>query len=756
MKTKVDLKNVAEHYVDLGYSCLPVDDEKMPVTAWKKLCDHLPGAELLSQYEKENTSGIALICGKISGNLECLDIDVKYDLSGNLFENYINDIKNHSPALFEKLVIASTRGGGNHLLYKCEVIEGNQKLASRSTTEDERKRNPKEKRKVLLETRGEGGYFLAHPSPGYHFIKGDIYSIAEITAEERAILFDIAKMYDEMPANRISVDINKGQFNGTTSAYEDFNDRGDIRNTLEAAGWTVVRDNATKTSMLRPGDTKAVHSGYIFKDTNTFFCHSTSTEFPSEEQLNPVAVYAYLHHNGDFKAAVKDLASQGYGTVSTVSNRFQDRKRQKNEKIGEIEPETQILEEKTQSVSAFPISALPKRFAEIIKELATKTGHPEDFYAASFLAVASVALGNTVKVKIRNGWERNGLLFVSLVGEPGSGKTPAIEFALKPVRKRDDHLEVEYNSKLARYEQSMEELPKGQKPIDNPPEQPQVITNDFTVESLYDVLKRHPRGILIHKDELISWINTFNQYRKGADEQFWLSTWSGQGITVNRKNNSEPIKIAEPYLPVLGGIQPSVLEDLSSDKREDNGFIDRILFAFPDQQAASLWVDDELDINIYTEYGEYISKLFQIENKFVINLGNKAFCKNYFDDLVTRANNSNDTQTKGLLHKAFDHFARIALLVEMLRYSSGEIELPKEGDSISLQSCESAKKVMEYFIQTSIKVRRYSMPLAPDIVYEVAELRKQGYSCGKISASKGISKGTVTKWAKKYPEIFRF
>ncbi len=74
--------------------------------------------------------GIGIVCGKISNNLEVIDIDCKYDLTGKLFSDYKNLIAGEDIDLLKKLVVQKTTNDGYHFFYKCDQIEGNKKLLS--------------------------------------------------------------------------------------------------------------------------------------------------------------------------------------------------------------------------------------------------------------------------------------------------------------------------------------------------------------------------------------------------------------------------------------------------------------------------------------------------------------------------------------------------------------------------------------------------------------------------------------------------
>jgi hypothetical protein len=86
-------------------------------------------------------------------------------------------------------------------------VAGNTKLASRPATESELAANPTDKVKVLIETRGEGGYCITAPSSGpvhstgqpWRLVAGGFDSIATITDEERDELFRLARLLDQMP-----------------------------------------------------------------------------------------------------------------------------------------------------------------------------------------------------------------------------------------------------------------------------------------------------------------------------------------------------------------------------------------------------------------------------------------------------------------------------------------------------------------------------------------------------------------------------
>jgi hypothetical protein len=256
-----------------GLQFMPVKANKQPIVkGWQTSTE---------KHSLKNCEGVGLVCGKLSGGLEVIDVDTKYDLTGKLFEDYKKLIHAADEGLLSKLCVQKTKSGGYHLLYRCSEIQGNLKLANRPTTDEEKHQTyldeykslladsePDEKAKekatkvsandkvrVLFETRGEGGYIMCFPSKGYDFIFGDFGSISEITPQEREILHNTARQFNTffeevIIPKKTSIPKSKG-----LSPFEDYNDRGDVVALLQTHGWKVVGQKGKKTVFLRPGQT---------------------------------------------------------------------------------------------------------------------------------------------------------------------------------------------------------------------------------------------------------------------------------------------------------------------------------------------------------------------------------------------------------------------------------------------------------------------------------------------------------------------
>jgi hypothetical protein len=285
-------------YKDLRLSCLPTAKDKLP--AIPKGESWLNGWKNEAEYEK--SFGIAIVCGNMSGSLECLDFDNSFGDAKQVLSDFmqIEEIR----AIYDKhkLVIQSTTSGGFHLLYRCSVIQGNQKLASRPKYDNDSK---KHKKTVLIETRGEGGYFCIDPTPGYKIIKNDISKINYITPEEREILLSGCKSFNTFAEVKQRAEENKdlpgNQFNNDPTSINE------MQKSLRGAGWTELKEGY----WLRPGKKKGI-SATLGKVAPGIFYNFSSSADPFED-LHPYSAFqvvALLDYNGDFGRFAKELAQR--------------------------------------------------------------------------------------------------------------------------------------------------------------------------------------------------------------------------------------------------------------------------------------------------------------------------------------------------------------------------------------------------------------------------------------------------------------
>ena len=318
-----ELINAARDWYDAGYCVVPTHEDggKRPFGAWKQYqTERLPWDQLQALLETGNHTGIGVLTGSASGNVEMLEIEGPLDLALTRLAKVKAQARDYAqvqmPHLLQRLArgcAEQSAGGGLHLFYRVSdgPALGNTKLAHAHG-------------KVIAETRGEGGFVVVAPTPGRNgHPEGSAYALLNkctpagtitVTSEERDLLhllFSIA--LDEEPAPQDPYKPASTQGDGT-SALDDYRQRHTWREILEPQGWTFSHHDGLRDHWVRPG--KSIHEGTSATtiEDGPLYCFSTSVNWPTEQGLSKGQVYAYLHHDGDLSKASKQLAGDGYGT----------------------------------------------------------------------------------------------------------------------------------------------------------------------------------------------------------------------------------------------------------------------------------------------------------------------------------------------------------------------------------------------------------------------------------------------------------
>ena len=180
----------AEHaalaYRAAGLSVIPLKGDKSPtLPTWTEYQSAIPTEEQISRWYARSAIGVGIICGAISGNIECLDVDEKYNVDDTpLLSQLASLVDAQASGLLSRLVHESSVNRGHHFVYRCTTISGSKNLARRMPTDKELKEDPKLKSQVLIETRGEGAYFACYPTPGYALLSGSFTAIPEISSSQ--------------------------------------------------------------------------------------------------------------------------------------------------------------------------------------------------------------------------------------------------------------------------------------------------------------------------------------------------------------------------------------------------------------------------------------------------------------------------------------------------------------------------------------------------------------------------------------------
>jgi len=259
--------------------------------------------EVQAWHENGREHAIGLVCGKVSGNFEVIDVDDR-----ETGKRWVERIRDLDPGLIDRLALNRTPSGLYHVGYCCSEISGNQKLAIGEI---------EGKRKTLIETRGEGGYVLVPPSKGYESVQGTFENPPTITPEERELLLAAARFFDQSPAPPPAEPRPERPRNGGLLAGDDYNTRGDWREVLQRDGWALVRSAGDKEEWRRPGKKHGNSATWNHDGSGVFYVFSSNAyPFEPEQGYSPFAIYAHLECGGDYTEAARRLSKEGYGDQS--------------------------------------------------------------------------------------------------------------------------------------------------------------------------------------------------------------------------------------------------------------------------------------------------------------------------------------------------------------------------------------------------------------------------------------------------------
>jgi len=681
--------------LDEGFSLITVSKDKIPNTKWKQYQTSPIDKETFKKhYNLSTTDNIGIVTGY--QDLECVDIDLKVFSTAkekvDFWEEYISFLKDNIFDFDDKFVVYKTMNAGYHIIYKSKRVLGNLKLAKL-----------KGHKQQIIETRGVGGYIWFYDGNN---TTGKTYKdIQYISDEDRDILWSCSKSYDYIePTEVIIPQKTKQEYSSEgLKAWEDYNDKTNIMD-LISDQFTIVRQLKDKY-MIRRNGASSPHSGYIFKDTGIMFLYSTGTSFDIEKAYTPFTVYAHLKHNDDLSLAASDIYKQGYGDRIKIEPSFEP------EEIASI----------TTYEAEFPIDIFPESVKSYIKLCNKTLNNSIDYMGCSLLFLTSIIIGNSYQIEIKKGWKESANIWLALIGKAGVGKTPSISSITFPLEKANNREIKKYIKDVMAYEE-YQELDKKEKELVQEvykPKKSQFIVNDVTLEALIELHNENKNGIGVLKDELAGFFKDMNKYREGGDKEHWLSSWSGKQINLNRKTAKSSF-VERACLPILGGIQPSIMDGFYTDENKDNGFIDRMLFSYPEMQI-EYYSEYEMKQDHLDWYDNYILRFYENTKKSIkytedweIEPVIATFTPDAKEEFVRVQNKLTDSQNsdeeneymKSMLPKQKAYMARFSLIINTLESLENKDVFR---DIIEVESVLKAELLSDYFITMASKIKSNSL-----------------------------------------------
>lgn len=372
-----------------------------------------------------------------------------------------------------------------------------------------------------------------------------------------------------------------------------------------------------------------------------------------------------------------------------------------------------------------PLNAFPVKIQDMILVLSRQENYSIEYMMASLLVAVSTAIGNAVNIRIRGGWISNSALYMILVGRPGMGKTPPLDFAFRPIRKHDAQAVKQFKLEMEQYNNLIESN-KGKKenttPLPNKPILRRAIISDFTPEALMRALDDNQRGIVVYVDEIMGMFNAVNQYSRGQLIEQLLTAFSGKPLDISRCSMPVPIHIEYPFINIVGTMQTTRIHELIEKGYKENGLLDRIIFVYPSSKEIADWqLDEDSSFATFEKYSamweSIIDKVVSLpfaENESGGNTQNildfsseaKAYFTNWRNNAIRAVNQiQDDGLVDSRVIKAPMITARLALILQILRWACGEVHK----DFVDIDSTKSAIALSEYFESCYADIQKYML-----------------------------------------------
>jgi len=610
----------------------------------------------------------------------------------DFWNEYLSFLKDNIDEFENKFVIYKTVNNGYHILYRCAEIGGNQKIAKL-----------KDHKEYIIETRGIGGYVFIYDN---QVSKKSYKELTEISIKDREVLFDCSRFYNyieekEVINEQVEEKKKTEYVESENPVWDDYNSKTSMMDVV-GSDFTIVRNLSDKFIIKRQGATSA-HSGYIYKNSGCMYLFSGSTIYPAQKLVSPFYAYTIKYHNSNFSSAAKDLYHKGFGSRVVT-------------KIKELEERPKVNFEEIN----FPIDIFPKEIQNYLLLCNQRLDSSLDYMGCSMLWLMSVIVGNSMKIRVKNGWEESAVIWISVLGKAGIGKTPSISNVVFPIMKANNREVKKFHKEMDKYsaymaldkkeKQNTEEIKK--------PRKTQFIANDVTLEALIDMHEECKNSVGVFKDELAGWYKDMNKYRAGSDLETWLSSWSGKSIMMNRKTAKSSF-VEAPFIPIIGGIQPRILDNFYTEENKDNGFIDRMLLCLPDLKVEN-YNDDEIPLEFLQWYSDYVISFYDGIKNYVTGYNNENEiepvvarfndeAKNewvrIFNSITSDQNSDEENEyMKSMLPKQKSYIPRFALLLNTLN-SYNKAGSLTDYQTITKQSILDAEKLSKYFISMAKKIK---------------------------------------------------
>jgi hypothetical protein len=323
-------------------------------------------------------------------------------------------------------------------------------------------------------------------------------------------------------------------------------------------------------------------------------------------------------------ASVVLLANEQARPGATPTNGAQKKPAHKHDPKAVAEeawPKLQELPDAKVSAPTSPPELIPAPIRDWVMDCAERAGvYPEMVLVPYLIAVGSVIGRRCVVVPKRHdtAFKVRPDLWGAIVARPSLIKTTIINESMSALRRLEatayEQYEItiqKHSARKAEIEDEIDALKRVKSSEKDPKKREQALltakeslaakrkelaelkepirrryqTQNATPESLVDLLRENPRGLLVHRDELMGILDGFSRAGHEGERQLYLEGWNNLGsYTVDRIGRGNKF-IPSLGFSVFGGTQPAKMRDFVHEASGcgADGFLARFqLLVWPD------------------------------------------------------------------------------------------------------------------------------------------------------------------------------
>ena len=295
----------------------------------------------------------------------------------------------------------------------------------------------------------------------------------------------------------------------------------------------------------------------------------------------------------------------------------------------------------------------------------------------------------------------------------------------------------------------------------------QLTVSDVTPEGLYKILDGRAGskdGLLLYRDEIKGFIDDMGRYHNSGEISNYLSIWDGTTFPVTRKTQP-PIYIENPFLCMMGGIQPDVFGDAFKRELAGIGFVQRWLFAYPDMIQRALYSETTLETAYVAAWNEIFTKLLTIEDReLTLSPEAKQVYIDYYNETIERTDDLN-SYLASMLSKLRIHVLKWCAVTHVLACTdsagAGQFFALPSSNVISAEEMRYSVQCMRYFEYCGSKVLTLvsgdvtvKKPTKEQLIKELVSLvGVDKVNITKFAEGMGVSRQYVSKVINRLPKL---